>query len=141
MGEELLVKSCVSLEETALIYADSVPRHETLIPCLLDCGCLRTAFDYSKRSMRSFPHLDVFEKLRQLVLSKLRSHFKSKGETFDEAIYQEYPDKGAVRRELYPWNEYEPDRFSPEVLQVLNDELESIAPKLVIRVAELPLLR
>jgi hypothetical protein len=75
------------------------------------------------------------------VLSKLRSYFESQGETFDEAIVQEYPDKGAVRRELYPWNEYEPNRFSPEVLQILNNELESIAPKFIIKVAELPLLR
>jgi hypothetical protein len=116
-------------------------RYDVFIPCLLECGCLRTAFDYSARSLKAFPESDSFKGYRQSILGRLRSHFESQGESLDEAMVQDYPDKGTVRRELYPWNEYEPDRFSPEVLQVLNDQCESVAPKLVVKVTELPLLK
>jgi hypothetical protein len=52
----------------------------------------------------------------------------------------DYPEKGHVRREQYPWNNHEPERTSDECLRFLNDEMESIAPKLEVRVSELPLL-
>jgi hypothetical protein len=116
-------------------------RYDVFIPCLLECGCLRTAFDYSARSLKAFPESESFKGYRQSIRGRLRSHFESQGESLHEAMVQEYPDKGTVRRELYPWNEYEPDRFSPEVLQVLSDQLDCVAPKLVVKVAELPLLK
>ncbi|KAF2691805.1 hypothetical protein K458DRAFT_325445 [Lentithecium fluviatile CBS 122367] len=111
-----------------------------LIPCLLECGCLKTAFDYGTRALKAFPHLEPFQTNQQGVINKLRSHFDSQHENFDAVDIQDYPDKGRVRRELYPWNNHEPDRFSPDVLQLLNDELESIAPKLEVKVAKLPVL-
>lgn len=73
-------------------------------------------------------------------MKRLRSHFEGKGENLDDVDVDEYPDKGTVRREQYPWNEFEPDRFSDECLQFLNDEMASIAPKLEVKVAELPVL-
>ncbi|KAL1611863.1 hypothetical protein SLS60_000084 [Paraconiothyrium brasiliense] len=76
-----------------------------------------------------------------MLESKLRSHFTVKINDIDDINIDDYPDKGFVRRELYPWNQHEPDRFSPEALQFLNDEMKRIAPKLEVRVAELPLLR
>ena len=116
-------------------------RYNILVPCLLECDCLRSAFDYNARSLHAFPQSDAFKAHQQTLLSKLHLYYTSRGETFEEVAVQDYPDKGLVRRELYPWNEYEPNRFAPEVLQVLNDELESIAPRLMVKVAELPLLR
>jgi hypothetical protein len=41
-----------------------------------------------------------------------------KKSTFDP---KDLPDQGSVRR-TYPWNTYEPDRFSEETLGLLNDE-------------------
>lgn len=52
----------------------------------------------------------------------------------------EYPEKGLVRREQYPWNHHEPDRFSEECLNFLNSEMAIVAPKLEVKVSELPLL-
>lgn len=106
----------------------------------MDCGCLRTAFDYNTRALSKFGHNPVFQTYQDILANTLRSYFESKGEDFDTADVQEYPDKGLVRREAYPWNEYEPDRFSPESLQYLNEEMTKVAPKLEVKVANLPVL-
>jgi hypothetical protein len=105
------------------------------------CGCLRSAFDYNTRAFKAFPSATSFVTYKSMLTEKLQDHFKAQGEIFEDMDVQDYPDKGFVRRELYPWNEYEPDRFAPKVLQSLNDELDQIAPKLEVRVTELPLLR
>lgn len=70
----------------------------------------------------------------------MRSYFEGKGEDFDLVDFADYPDKGLVRRELYPWNDHEPDRFSPESISFLNKEMEMVAPKLEVKIVELPLL-
>jgi hypothetical protein len=73
-------------------------------------------------------------------VSKLRSYFHCKGDDFDAADVDEYPDKGTVRREQYPWNEHEPDRFSSESLQILNDQMAEVAPKLEVKKTTLQVL-
>ncbi|KAG6365245.1 hypothetical protein INS49_006854 [Diaporthe citri] len=50
------------------------------------------------------------------------------------------PEWGHVRREVYPWNTYEPDRFSEKSLSFLNRELSTMAPRCEVRVSELPVL-
>ena len=47
-----------------------------------------------------------------------------------------WPNSGLVRREVYPWNEWEPDRM--QELPLLNEMMASVAPKLEIRAVELP---
>lgn len=74
------------------------------------------------------------------LTTKLQSYYKKEGEIFDDIEVEDYPDKGLVRRENYPWNEHEPDRFSDECLQFLNDEMANIAPRLEVKISELPLL-
>lgn len=53
---------------------------------------------------------------------------------------EEWPDQGMVRREHYPWNNVYPgpNRSSDENLMVLNRYMEDVAPKLEVRVTELP---
>ncbi|KAL5407475.1 hypothetical protein PMIN03_007123 [Paraphaeosphaeria minitans] len=72
--------------------------------------------------------------------SKLRLHLNSQDIDLDSISIEDYPDKGSVRRELYPWNNHEPDRFSSDALRFLNDEMEHVAPKLEVKVAQLPIL-
>jgi hypothetical protein len=49
-----------------------------------------------------------------------------------------WPDQGFVRRELYPWNNLEPDRY--EELPKINEMMRLVAPKLEVRATDLPLL-
>lgn len=115
-------------------------RHDILIEALLVCGCFRSAFDYIARALRAFPDDVIFNKYDDELTSKLRTHYEKEGEDVDDVEVEDYPDKGLVRRENYPWNDHEPDRHSDECLQFLNDELANIAPMLEVRVSELPLL-
>ena len=52
----------------------------------------------------------------------------------------EIPDRGLVRRELYPWNNHEPDRFSQQSLELLNDQLSKASSNLEVKITELPTL-
>jgi hypothetical protein len=71
---------------------------------------------------------------------KLRSHFESKGENFDIVDVTDYPDRGLVRREKYPWNDHEPNRFAEESLQTLNEQMAEVAPKLEVKKTTLQIL-
>lgn len=108
--------------------------------CLIDCGCLRSAFEYNSRALKAFPTDPVFAAYKERIEQKLRAYFASEGDNFDSAEISEYPDRGMVRREHYPWNEYEPDRFSAECLDFLNEEMGKVAPKLEVKVSRLPVL-
>lgn len=115
-------------------------RHDILIHSLLACGCFRSAFDYIARATRAFPGDDLFRKYDETLSLKLKVHYDKEGGNVDEFEVEDYPDKGLVRRENYSWNEHEPDRFSIACLQYLNDELTNIAPRLEVKISELPLL-
>ncbi|KAF9698719.1 hypothetical protein EKO04_003246 [Ascochyta lentis] len=130
-------------ENRAIAWAQkrcSRTAHDILIEGLLACGCFRSAFDYIARATRAFPDDDTFKKHDETLTLKLGSYYEKKGENANDVEIEDYPDKGLVRRENYPWNHYEPDRFSEECLQFLNDEMADIAPSLEVKVSELPLL-
>lgn len=115
-------------------------RLDILIEALLSCGCFRSAFDYVARATRAFPNEKAFVDYDEALTSKLRTLYAKEGENVDDIEVDDYPDKGLVRRENYPWNEYEPDRHSEDCLQFLNAEMANVAPKLEVRVSELPFL-
>lgn len=70
----------------------------------------------------------------------MSDYFLNKGLSLSDIDVDDYPDKGLVRREQYPWNYHEPQRTSEECLQFLNDEMAAVAPKLEVKVSELPIL-
>lgn len=92
--------------------------------------------------MKTNPQNPHLLKFRELLSERLSSHFASRGFSLDDEDItpDDYPDRTFVRRELYPWNTFEPDRYSPDSLVLLNEQIRSIAPKLEARVTELPLL-
>jgi len=130
-------------DEEAVTWAKtcwSKTAYDYLVGGLIDCGCLRSAFDYNTRALRAFPNMPSFTAYQETLKLKLRAYFETTGEEFDKIDVLDYPDKGLVRRELYPWNEYEPDRFSSQNIQFLNEEMTKVAPQLEVKVANLPLL-
>jgi hypothetical protein len=64
----------------------------------------------------------------------VKAHFKNR-----ESLPgpDEYPAWGRVRREVYPWNNHEPDRSSQDSLNEVNELLATTASKLEVRVTEL----
>ena len=75
------------------------------------------------------------------VLEAVAKHFNLASRDLQESEYNDstrWPDNGFVRREIYPWNEHEPDRLKE--IAVLNEMMTEVAPKLEVKVVELPVL-
>jgi hypothetical protein len=107
---------------------------------LIDCGSLRSAFDYIARARKAFPEDSAFEKHDANLTSKISTFCKAKNWDLNDIEIEDYPEKGFVRREQYPWNLHEPERSSDECLEFLNAEMEAIAPMLEIKLSKLPLI-
>ncbi|KAK3692537.1 hypothetical protein B0T22DRAFT_369759 [Podospora appendiculata] len=102
------------------------------------CGCLRSAYDFSEKGLRAASDnselLQIRDYIEQVARRKLRM-------APDEPVdFRTLPDRGLVRREIYPWNIHEPDRFSDESLSLLNEKLATVAPKCEVKVSCLPVL-
>nr|POE77375.1 hypothetical protein CFP56_09022 [Quercus suber] len=97
------------------------------------------AHTYAAKGLKLFPKPPFF--LDAISVLKLRIAELHKV-TFVEVTHNHppstWPDKGFVRREHYPWNTYEPDRYKD--LDVLNTMMAEVAPKLEIRAVQLPAL-
>ncbi|KAK3900450.1 hypothetical protein C8A05DRAFT_35914 [Staphylotrichum tortipilum] len=105
---------------------------------LLLCGCLKSALSFCERGLALVPNnkelLEIKGYIEQVARRRLRKQP-------DEPVeINRLPDRGLVRREVYPWNNREPDRFSEESLSFLNEQLSGMAPKCEVRVSNLPIL-
>ncbi|TPX12038.1 uncharacterized protein E0L32_007153 [Thyridium curvatum] len=102
---------------------------------LLLCGCLKSAYTFCERGLEAAPNnqelLNTKGYIETVATRRLRQ---------DKFNPNDLPDSGVVRREVYPWNTHEPDRFADESLAFLNGELASMAPKCAVQVSELPVL-
>ena len=118
-----------------LAALSSIRAYQILSLSLLLCGCLKSAATFCNRGLQIAPGNQDLQNTKahiQVVASR-----KLRREDFD---VNDLPDDGLVRREVYPWNDHEPDRFSPSSLDALNADLKAMAPKCEVKVATLPIL-
>ncbi|KAI1402230.1 hypothetical protein F4819DRAFT_295083 [Hypoxylon fuscum] len=120
---------------SALASLASIRCYQILSLSLLLCGCLKSASKFCERGLVSSPENQELLNTRRYILTVAERRTRRPISNVNDL-----PDWGMVRREVYPWNSYEPDRFSHQSLAFLNGELEKIAPKCTIQVAELPVL-
>lgn len=113
----------------------SIRCYQILSISLLLCGCLKSAFDFCKRGLRAYPSNQELLNTKGHILTMGRRRLQR-----EEVCEDDLPEWGVVRREVYPWNRHEPDRFSEESLSFLNRELETMAPKCTVQVSQLPVL-
>ncbi|CAK7263848.1 hypothetical protein SEPCBS119000_000708 [Sporothrix epigloea] len=104
---------------------------------LLLCGCLRSANSYCQQGLAMAPSDKVLQKIEKLVKTAGIQRMRQSGVAYNPA---KLPDRGLVRREVYPWNTHEPDRCSPASLAYLNKRLAKVAPKCEVRAVQLPVL-
>ncbi|KAI9795724.1 MAG: hypothetical protein M1835_005287 [Candelina submexicana] len=125
-----------------LVRRYSLQCHQILARCLAKTGCQKSAFDFCTRGLAVFPADKVLLRERDHILEVHRSLQKREAPNLDAKPFdpKDLSDQGSARRELYPWNNHEPDRFSDDSLRSLNAELSAIAPKCEVRATELPLL-
>lgn len=113
----------------------STRAYQILSLSLVLCGCLKSAATFCERGLQSVPTNQELLNTKSHI--QLFAQRKLKRPNFD---IHELPDSGLVRREVYPWNDHEPDRFSAESLSALNADLSGMAPKCEVKVATLPVL-
>lgn len=113
----------------------SVRAFQILALSLLLCGCLKSAATFCERGLQVAPTSQELLNCKEHI----KTFARRKLGRVDFDINQ-LPDYGLVRREVYPWNDHEPDRFTNESLETLNADLREMAPKCEIQVATLPVL-
>jgi len=114
-------------EYNILANIASVRCFQVISLSLLLCGCLKSALEFCERGLKMVPHNRELHEIKGYIEQVARRRLR-KGPN-DPIEINNLPDRGAVRREVYPWNTYEPDRFSEESLSFLNSQLSKIAPK------------
>ncbi|KAL9575944.1 MAG: hypothetical protein Q9212_007535, partial [Teloschistes hypoglaucus] len=96
-------------------------------------GCLRSAYDFMERGLAAAPAKDMeFTSRRREITKKYNTILLEKDPNWNDWDWNpktDLPEQGHARRDLYPWNHHEPDRFSEENLSFLNERLKTIAPK------------
>lgn len=117
--------------------------YEILARMLLDCGDLKAGYDFAERGLKVFPGHDILKELRDQILDQHRQSQLQKEPKWDTSDFNprtDLPEHGSARREIYPWNNHETDRFSEDSISFLNTEIKKAAPKCEVRAVELPLL-
>ncbi|KAK4650629.1 hypothetical protein QC762_709170 [Podospora pseudocomata] len=121
-----------------LAHLGSVRAYQILSLSLLLCGSLKSALRFCERGLNTAPNnrelIEIKGYIEQVGRRRLRK------ESDAPIDINSLPDRGVVRREVYPWNTHEPDRFSAESLAHLNKQLSTMAPKCEVRVSKLPVL-
>ncbi|CAK7263846.1 hypothetical protein SEPCBS119000_000707 [Sporothrix epigloea] len=104
---------------------------------LFICGCFASASVYCLRGRSMTPRNKALQKMEQLIDVAGFSRSRQSGVAYSP---MKLPDRGLVRREVYPWNTHEPDRCLPASLAFLNAQLAEAAPKCEVRAIQLPVL-
>ena len=118
-----------------IVRQASLQCYRNLAISLLLCGCLKSAYEFCTRGLEAFPGDDDLLHKKEYIENIARRRLK-----VEDVDVNDLPDQGLVRREIYPWNDHEPNRFSKETLDFLNAELVGAAPKCEVKVTELPTL-
>ena len=119
-----------------------------LITCLIDLGCLQDALEFYGRLDEVYKFLDSpddnHHRLYKWMMDRNRNLSDRKnGLVGMEDLFSrdsKLSTSGFSRREIYPWNSYEPDRSSDDTLGELNSRLKNAAPGLEARSTALPVL-
>ena len=121
----------------ALLLAEraSLRCYQILAISLLLCGCLKSAYEFCGRGLALAPDDEELAQTKEYIENLAKRKIKN-----EELDINKLPDQGLARREVYPWNDHEPDRFSAESLDFLNSELKEVAPKCEVKATFLPTL-
>lgn len=113
----------------------SIKCYQILAYSLKECGSLKSAYGFCIRGLA----IDSGNTALLNIKSKIEAAARSRLGASSFEI-SDLPDQGLVRREIYPWNNHEPDRYAQSTIDNLNAELASCAPKCVVEAVSLPTL-
>ncbi|ERF72269.1 hypothetical protein EPUS_02156 [Endocarpon pusillum Z07020] len=121
-----------------------------LVLALIDLRCLRDAYSYLLQLEKLVEEGHVLanhecQELRDLISRANYSRSmktQMNGQSSEKKIeLARLRNSGFARREIYKWNNHEPERSSLATRNALNKMLDPIAPHLEIRNVELPVLQ
>jgi len=115
----------------------SLQCYRALSISLLLCGCFKSAYEFCSRGLEVAPQDEDLLFKQEHIRSLAKRKLLLEGDDLD---INDLTDQGLVRREVYPWNDHEPDRFSQDTLDFLNAELSKVTSKCVVKITELPTL-
>ncbi|CAK4032590.1 related to MYND domain [Lecanosticta acicola] len=104
---------------------------------LLLCGCLRSALSHYRQAIKLYPGDQELGDICAYIVKQGDKLGIPRPESISTPLH-DWPDSGFVRREIYPWNELEPDRLN--MLDELNELMGFVSDKLEVRVVGLPVL-
>ncbi|KAI8314518.1 hypothetical protein K4K61_004510 [Colletotrichum sp. SAR11_59] len=113
----------------------SIRCYQILSLSSLLCSCLKPAYDFAEKGLQLAPDNEELLTSMEQVIKIARQRLRK-----DDINSNMLPEWGMVRREVYPWNDHEPDRYGPQTLQYLNNQLTEFSPKCEVRVSNLPVL-
>ncbi|KAF1991922.1 hypothetical protein K402DRAFT_388476 [Aulographum hederae CBS 113979] len=129
-------------EQAIKLY--SLASYTLLLTSVLILPCPQTALSQSLIASNSHPSCaplaSIVKNLR--TLTNIHNPTSSNSTLIVNTASQDpNTERAMVRRELYPWNTHEAERFSDDALEFLNQKLREVAGGLVeVRVTELPVL-
>ncbi|KAF2399469.1 hypothetical protein EJ06DRAFT_531008 [Trichodelitschia bisporula] len=118
----------------------SLDVYALLTTSLLACSNLKSVHKYTALGLAAHPSDPTLTSLAETIHTRAAAHLRRRGLDPEKYTAADYPDRGLVRRELYPWNAHEPDRFSPPSLALMNAQMTAVAPALEVRAVRLPVL-
>ncbi|KAI9886732.1 MAG: hypothetical protein M1823_001441 [Watsoniomyces obsoletus] len=116
-----------------LLHVKKLQCYDLLVGSLFELGCQRSALMFCDRGLSMDGTCSLLQALRTRIL-------ESHPDGHPTPEIKDITDQGHSSREIYPWNEHEPDRFSLETLSTLNESLKQVAPRCEVRVTTLPSL-
>lgn len=102
----------------------------------MKCGCLKSAFTFCSRALQKYPKDGLLVNLKKDIETGILG--QTNKTDMKDVILDKISDTTHVRRELYDWNDHEPERCSKDTLLLLNSQLALVAPKLEVKAMELP---
>ncbi|KAI5809070.1 hypothetical protein DFH27DRAFT_250426 [Peziza echinospora] len=120
--------------------------HYQLTRSLVSAGCLAPAHKYATTGAVKYPEAAI-EWAR--FLEKIRERHEVESSESGGGKKTQLRIRGVSKREVYPWNNYEPDRYSPAMLSKINkdfaasslyDTADEKTPWCEVRCVDLPVL-
>ncbi|KAK2765407.1 hypothetical protein FQN54_008253 [Arachnomyces sp. PD_36] len=127
--------------------------YRLLVRSLVKCGCMKDAYEFCIQGLDLPDELlkedDGLKEQLRIIKQSVATKQKATGIEVSGLVDSDAPDafdpsllasQGFAKRVLYPWNTHEPERKSPETLELLNKMLSEVSSKCEVRAVALPAL-
>lgn len=117
----------------------------TLARALKEARCFMDALTYCKMGLDRYPDALALPAEINFQAETDEIHQLMEQKKAEDPRFKLNPDilfrHGGCRREVYPWNDHEPDRYNEETVASLNATMAGSSKKVEIKVVDLPILQ